>query len=145
MIEHPQIIHFPIALLLSAVLSELISYITRQAFWEKVTLYLLSLGVISALVAVLTGNAAAEKIDVATGVATLVLRHREMGLWVLFFFGAIWIIKWLFFYFKITALPYRLTITLLMLIGSLLIYQAGHFGGNLVYKHGIGIQNTTNK
>jgi len=139
MIEHPQIIHFPIALLLSAVLSELISYIAGQEFWEKVTLYLLSLGVITALVAVLTGNAAADKIGSAAAVTALVVRHREMGLWVLFFFGAVWIIKWIFFHYKITSLPYRLTITLLMLIGSLLIYQAGHFGGNLVYKHGIGI------
>jgi len=142
MFEHPQIVHFPIALLLCAMLSELISYKMQREFWEKVTLFLMGLGVVSALAAVLSGDAAADKVEKAAGIAALISQHRQAALWVLGLFSIIWIIKVVLYHFRIDRLQYRLILTLLMVLGAFQIYQAGHFGGNLVYRHGIGVQKT---
>ncbi len=140
MIEHPQIIHFPIALLLSALLSELLTYLGHRDFWDRVTIFLLGLGVVSAIIAVITGNFAAEAVKQGAGIVHLVAQHRQAGLWVLGLFSFVFIAKGLFMYFKVSPVQVRLLITLFMLLGALQIYQAGHFGGKLVYRHGVGVQ-----
>jgi uncharacterized membrane protein len=55
---HPKVVHFPIALLLTYILCELIGVIFKKDFFSKTAHLLLLLGVIGAVAAVLTGNLA---------------------------------------------------------------------------------------
>ena len=57
---HPQIIHFPIAILTLAVITELISFFWQKEFFSKMTFSLLLVGVITAFFAVQSGEAAVD-------------------------------------------------------------------------------------
>ena len=137
---HPQIVHFPIALLSIAVLSELISYFWQKDFFSKMAFYLLIIGVITTFFAVKTGESSLDLIDNINSIKPLLSQHQQAGEWVLKIFSIVLIIKSLCIYFKKKNLFIKIFVTLLMLVGLFQVYQAGHFGGILVYEKGVGIQ-----
>lgn len=137
---HPQIVHFPIALLSVAILTELTSYFWQKEFFNKMTFYLLIIGVITAFFAVKTGESGLDLIDNISSIKPLINQHRQAGEWVLKIFSMVLIIKALILYFKKNNLFIKVFVTLLMIIGLFQTYQAGHFGGILVYEEGVGIQ-----
>ena len=55
---HPKIVHFPLAFLLLYPLIELLYFVTRKEFYNKSAFLFLLIGVIGALLAVLSGNQA---------------------------------------------------------------------------------------
>ena len=57
---HPMVVHFPIALLLASLLFDLIALRWRGQECRATSLSLLALGVLAALVALLTGHLAEE-------------------------------------------------------------------------------------
>ena len=140
MLFHPQIIHFPIAILTLAVITELISYFWQKEFFGKMTFSLILIGVITAFMAVQSGEAAVDSLNNISPIKPLLHQHEEAGEWVLKIFGFVLILKSILLYLKKEILPIKLCLTLLMLIGFLQIYQAGHFGGILVYEKGIGVK-----
>ena len=56
---HPKVVHFPIALLTTYSILEIIGIIFNKEFITKSALLILCLGVVTAFIAVLTGNQAA--------------------------------------------------------------------------------------
>ena len=56
---HPKVVHFPVALLTTYSILEIIGIIFNKEFVTKSALLVLCLGVVTALIAVLTGNQAA--------------------------------------------------------------------------------------
>jgi uncharacterized membrane protein len=140
MFSHPQIIHFPIALLSFAVLTELISYFWQKDFFRKMTLVLLVAGVIAAFFAVQSGEAAMESLKDISSIKLLLAQHEDAGEKVLKIFGLVLFLKLTLLYLKKEILSLKIMITLLMLAGLFKIYQAGHFGGILVYEKGVGVE-----
>ena len=140
MISHPQIIHFPIAILTLAVVTELISYFWQKEFFSKMTLTLLLVGGITAFFAVQSGEAAIDNLANIDSIKVLLQQHEQAGEWVLRIFGFVLIIKIVFLYLKKDILSIKLFLTFLMLAGLFQIYQAGHFGGILVYEKGVGVE-----
>ena len=140
---HPQIVHFPIALLTLAILTELISYFWQKDFFSKMTFYLLIIGVITAFFAVKTGESSLDLIANISSIKPLINQHQQAGEWVLKIFSIVLIIKSFILYFKKNNMFIKGFVTLLMIIGLFQIYQAGHFGGILVYEEGVGIQSDT--
>ncbi|MHB9014432.1 MAG: DUF2231 domain-containing protein, partial [Ignavibacteriaceae bacterium] len=57
---HPKIVHFPIALLSTYVLLEIIGVVFKRDFFSKAAHLILLLGVLGALAAVFTGNQAED-------------------------------------------------------------------------------------
>ena len=93
MISHPQVVHFPIALLIVALLFEIISYFWRKEEFSLFSLILLTLGTIGAFIALQTGEAAAEIIDKITGIGSIILDHEETAEQVFYIYLGIVIIK----------------------------------------------------
>ncbi len=140
MLSHPQVVHFPVALLLTAVLFDLLSYFWQKDFFRKVSLVLLGLGVVSAFVAVQTGKNAEEAVEHLPEIKVLLHNHEEAGEMVLYLFGLAFLVQiGTMFIHKAKKIIYILS-TLIMLAGAYQIYKAGNFGGTLVYERGAGVK-----
>lgn len=57
---HAMAIHFPIALLIISFISEIIGLLSNKSFFKNVAFYLLALGAISAIIALISGNYAGD-------------------------------------------------------------------------------------
>jgi uncharacterized membrane protein len=78
---HPLMVHFPIALLLAATLSEMVTVAKKGAAVSETTLYCLGLGALSAVAAASLGwaNALGATYDATIGSVALLTLHRWVG------------------------------------------------------------------
>src|SRR5690606_9635265 len=140
---HPLVIHFPIALLVSAVLVDLASLFTRR--WPGVqfaAIVLYAAGAAGALVAFLTGRAAADAIDLPTRAVATLDEHANLAEATLWFFGIYALIRLATLWSKParSRLVFHVPLFLVGFGGLYLLYQTAEHGGELVYAHGIGVQ-----
>ncbi len=80
---HPLIVHFPIALLSSFLLMELLNFFTDKESFRAAATWMLYLGTIGALAAVLAGLWAASTVEHSDEAHKVLLRHRDFGITVL--------------------------------------------------------------
>src|SRR3972149_7206570 len=80
---HPLIVHFPIALLTSFLFMELLNFITGKESFRAAATWMLYLGTIGALAAVLAGLWAASTVEHPEEVHEILLKHRNLGITVL--------------------------------------------------------------
>lgn len=136
---HAMVVHFPIALLLVAFLSEIISIIFKKPFFQQMGFYLLILGTIGTIASYLAGNAAGEGIEEGPLEKVMEL-HEQAGtiaLWLTVFTAVI--------YLLINFLKYKKSwariVSILLFAGVIsAIARTGYLGGQLVYQHGAGVQ-----
>jgi uncharacterized membrane protein len=140
MITHPQIVHFPIAFLSLAVFTDITSYFWQKDFYRKATLLLLLLGVLSAMAALFSGEEAALSASSMENIKSLLQQHESSGKWVLGIFSFVLLVKILQNVKKYKNRTLNIFLTCILLFGLLNIYQAGFFGGKLVYEKGVGVK-----
>jgi len=145
---HPLVIHFPVALLLTAPLFLLLSVLVPRhatAFGLS-ALVLLALGTVASFAAVETGEAAAELADRTDVITAAILRHQRLAELVRNLFAAISVA-----YAVLLALPRlvrataapsiqrvgTLVVLAAALGGSLVVAAAAHEGGLLVHRLGV--------
>lgn len=148
---HPLLTHFPIALLVFYTLSEIVNSIIPRKEILRISLFLLVAGTVMLFPALLTGNIVAQRfMDLAVGVevvkADAVSRHENMATLTVIFFSILFIskIKTLLLAFKVEfnyspTMQERSFNLVFAIIGCLLIFSTGYYGGVLVYIHGIGV------
>ena len=136
---HSKVVHFPIALLTTYSLLEIIGVLFNKDFISKSALLILCLGVFTAFLAVLTGNQASQAFNFWNNESTtLLIEHQNYATYLLW--GALAVcalriyltlkkkfsgrIKYIFILFGIAII--------------FLVYETGIRGGNLVNKYGIG-------
>lgn len=134
---HPMVVHFPIALLVTAVVFEALALWRRSERLRTTSLDMLVVGVLSAGVAIVTGHMAEEAAERA-GIPEQVLELHETPAFVAF---------WIF----LALLGLRLAIRrelvrekpvlslALGLAGVMVLLVASYFGGDLVYGFGAGV------
>lgn len=139
-ILHPAVVHFPIALLLTATLLHFTAWsATKTASWV-----MLVLGAVSAWVAYLTGTWAHEVVNPNLCDPSRTHLHEEWALWASIGYSAAAIItianKWK------SADPWkglkynRAILPLLLLVSAGAMAVAGHLGAELVYLQGAAVQ-----
>lgn len=143
---HPAAVHFPIALLLTALLLDLACLLFRRQPWldrAAATLYLL--GAAGAGIAYLTGNTAAEGLTDLPGAAQVALaEHERYALMTLVAFAGVGLLRllvaWLARRDKRVEVGALRLIALAASLGAqvLLLVTADH-GGALVFQHQIGV------
>lgn len=105
---------------------------------------ILVVGVLTALIAVITGNQAqtAAKLLFTNGsdLNKLIELHEEYATLTLFYFSAVLFLRIYLVIKKKLDGNWQYLFILLGLIGCYLIYTTGIHGGDLVFKHGIGTQ-----
>ncbi len=134
---HPLVIHFPIALLVTALALELAGLLWRSDGLRRAALWNQGLGTVGVLAAVITGRLAEAGAKHSLEIFQVMSRHEQVG----------YMVGWL----AVAALGWRLATTrrravprdqwigwgALALLCGVLAFGA-HLGGRLVYEYGVG-------
>lgn len=142
MLTHPQIVHFPIALLIAALLFDLIALFWKQHEMARAAFILLILGALSAVAAAISGADGAESYIRDPRFQAAIFDHEQAGEWLRNFYLVFVIVR--------SAVLFKTQLTRLILVfylilhmvGAMLIVQAGDLGGKLVYEFGLGVKTT---
>lgn len=141
---HPLIVHFPIAFFILYFFFELFGVVLKKDFLLKSAFLILIVGVLTTLLAVLTGNQAqaAAKLLFKNGndLNELIELHEDYATLTLFYFSALLFLRTYLVIKKKFDGNIKFVFIFLGLIGFYLIYTTGIHGGDLVFKHGIGTQ-----
>lgn len=137
---HPVLIHFPLVLLLVAVLVEALAFFTKNERLSRVGSGLLLCGTVSTLFAFVCGNFA-ELWAARSGISQAALENHE-------FFATVtsWtfvgLTAWRMLLSPTTANRRVRGVWLILAVGAcILLGVTGHRGGSLVYEQGAGVQN----
>jgi len=137
---HPFFVHFAIALLVIAALFHVVAVLNSKSTnyyqFENVANWNLWIGACFAIITVVAGWFASNSVEHDTPSHLAMLDHRNwaLGTTALFILLAIWSFRR-----ARKALPITWLITLLLIIASGLLGATGWKGGELVYRHGLGV------
>lgn len=129
---HPVMIHFPVALLLALVASDLGYLYTQDPFWTRASLWLAGIGALGGWTASLAGV-----IDLLSvrRIRRLVTAWSHALVAVLLLSLAS--LNWMWRLLGEALLPWGLVLSLAT---AVLIALAGFLGGQLVYDHAVGVE-----
>ena len=130
------VVHFPIALLLSAVALELLALALKRPALHRVSLWNLGLGTIGAGTAVWTGWQAAEIAKHTFEIHQIMELHRKLGLATLIL-GTLVLVWRLWWRDQLSRQVRLMLLAVLLAMAGTLSYGA-HLGGRLVYEFGVG-------
>jgi uncharacterized membrane protein len=136
---HAIVIHFPIALLIIGFLTELVSLFLMKPFFKLMAFYLLLLGTFGIVVSYLSGDAAGEGME-GGSLGRAIELHEEaatIALWLTITTAVLYL---LVFIFKYNRKWVRVVSILLFACVVGAIARTGYLGGQLVYKHGAGVE-----
>jgi uncharacterized membrane protein len=137
---HPLVVHFPIALLVVAVLFDLARLWFREQSWlQNAVIALYTTGTIGLIAAFWSGRDAVETVSVIGGAVSVVTSHEDWALYTLIFFGIFTAIR-LWTWWKELEKGWVLPALILpALIGTAILWRTGELGAKLVYKHGVAV------
>jgi len=133
---HPLVVHFPIALLLTALALDALALLLRRPSLHRVALWNLCLGTAGAAVAVLTGLRAAEVARHSFDIHRIMELHRKLGIATVSL-GSLLVAWRLWRRDRLTSRSRLLVLLLMLAMGSTLAYGA-YLGGRMVYEFGVG-------
>ena len=135
---HPIIVHFPIALLCASVAFDVLARRWPTGSFRDTSLYCLLAGVLSAVLAVVTGGMEEELAERAGAPESVLELHESLGTVTLVVFAVLlgWRLAMQWGWVK--DIP---SLTLgLGAIGLVMLALTGYWGGELVYTYGIGVK-----
>ena len=139
---HPLVVHFPIALLIVALLADLAALAwARQVWLGQMATALYVLGAIGALAAFFSGREASNHLLLPAAAESVLTEHADWAgrtvwgyaLFALGRLGTVWL-EW------DRTLAMRLFFIALGVGGASLLFKTGEHGAQLVYQHGVGVQ-----
>lgn len=135
---HPMIVHFPIALLATAILFEVLELVFKRSVLREAATWLLGIGFFGGLAAAATGLLAEEAAEDMGVPESAIEIHESFAIATLAVFAVLIAIRWLQHKRRVPQLPGLFLA--LGLIGVVLIGLTGYFGGDLVYRYGAGVE-----
>jgi uncharacterized membrane protein len=136
---HAMFVHFPIALILVGFLSEIVSLFYRTDFFRQTALYLLILGTLGTIASYLAGKAAGDGMDEGS-LGRAMEQHQQAATYALWLTIATAVLYLGVFFFQNKKAWVRLVSVLLFAMAIVAIGRTGYLGGQLVFKHGAGIE-----
>jgi len=139
---HPLIVHFPIALLIFALVFDFFALIFRNANWLRYaagSLYVL--GAVAALVTFFTGKQAADAVNIPALANPTLNKHADWALSTVWFFGIYGLIRLLFLSKKPSQ---KWVVSFVIFLtgagGMFLLFETAEHGAELVFRHGVGVK-----
>lgn len=135
---HPILVHFPIALLFTAVFFEFWGFLFPRESYRQFGLWLLIFGFVGGIVASGFGWWAEDSVKAAGVPEDAIDRHESFAVATLILFGVLLIFRrWVRDRWSVRVQTIYLT---LAVAGLLLLATTGYFGGDLVYRYGAGVR-----
>ena len=135
---HPLVVHFPIALLVVGAVCDAIGILNHRDFFLKTGYFLFSLGALTAIVAALTGDSAAETAQHIDNIAIDLDDHDDLGTMTTVLAVAITLVRTHLSFKKQFTGTIRYIYLAFALVVVGLVCASGYTGGHLVYHHGAG-------
>src|SRR6056297_496958 len=137
---HPILVHFPIAIILLAVLMDLLSFFLPDQWWDDLkTTILYGIGAVSALAAYYTGTLAADSVFLPSGAQSVLNEHADWALWTVWFFGIYAVLRILLhWYQKMDQKIIRIGLFVIALPDIFFLYETGDHGAEMVFGYGAG-------
>jgi uncharacterized membrane protein len=136
---HPKVVHFPIALLTTYSLLEIVGIASNREFFLKSALLVLCLGVVTSLFAVFTGNEAASNFIFWTDESLALLNNHQTSATYLLWISAIVCGLRVYLVIKKKFVGWmRYLFIVFAIIILFIVFKTGTYGGDLVKKYGIG-------
>jgi uncharacterized membrane protein len=138
---HPMVVHFPIGLLVFAIILDLMQWIPRLGdTLGRTTLILYAAGTLGSIAAFWTGRLASETVQVSVQAQTVMSDHDDWALYTTIFFIVFTLIRiGLYFAGRDRGRVLRVMFSVAALAGMGMLWQTGELGKKLVYKHGVGL------
>ncbi len=139
---HPALVHFPIVLVLLGAGVAVAAFFTRRWNLPVIAAVLLSLGAIGALLAFATGEREGEMVSEAGALERVIEQHENWAEATRLFASAAAVLaistlltgRWVPVSRVIAAAAASVAIA-----AAWCVFQTGHYGGQLVYRHGAGV------
>jgi len=136
---HPLIVHFPIALLSSFLILEIIATLSKSERMHVASSWMLYVGTVGAAATVMAGFMAASTVPHGGAAHEIIASHKSFGLSVLVL--AVVLTCWRLLYKKpLSGMASVLNIMLAVIMVGLLT-KGADLGGQMVYKYGVGVEN----
>jgi uncharacterized membrane protein len=135
---HPMLIVFPLGLLATAVIFDIITLSTSDGKWSSMAWYMIAAGIIGGLLAAVFGLIDWLGIPGNTRAKKVGLLHGGLNLLVVFLFALSWILRR-----PDPATPSGLALAL-SFAAVVIAVVAGWFGGELVDRLGVGVDEGAN-
>jgi uncharacterized membrane protein len=130
---HPMFIVFPLGLLATAVIFDLIALVTHASRWTEVAYYLIGAGVIGGLAAAVPGWIDWLAIPARTRARRIGLIHGVGNVVVLVLFVMSWLLR------RDNPAEPPTEAVVAGLLGVVLVCMTGWLGGELVHRLGVGV------
>lgn len=132
---HPKLVHFPIALFLTALGFELISLVLKKKSFHQCAMYMYIFASLLTPLVVRTGLWESERLHLNH---PLLDKHKLLALWTMWV--SLMSLPLLWLSYKEFSKYFRLIFFISVLILSGLVGYAAHLGGQMVYEYGVGIE-----
>lgn len=134
---HAALNDLPTALLLTAVLFELIAVVARRPGFRQVSFWTLIVGAIGGAAAVISGLQAEEHIEHGEAVHQVMETHEQLGLITLGVFGVLAL--WRILRERRMGSLERALALILSLGGAAVLFVTANYGGRLIFEHAAAI------
>lgn len=134
---HAALNDLPTALLLTAVLFELIAVVTRRSGFRQVSFWTLIVGAVGGAAAVISGLQAEEHIEHGEAVHRVMETHEQLGLITLGVFGVLAL--WRIVRERRMGSVERALALILSLGGAGVLFVTANYGGRLIFEHAAAI------
>jgi len=132
---HPMVVHFPIALFITALGLDILSFIFKKQGYHHSALTLYVIAALMTPLVVRTGIWEATKLGLSH---PLLDKHRTFALWTMWIalmsLPLLWLIK------KEAAKYFRVVFLVFLIVTAILVSIGADKGGRMVYEYGVGIE-----
>ena len=134
---HPLVVHFPIALLLTATVIEIVNLFLKKENVSRMGTVLVVVGVLSGLVTLVTGDPAERFAfdNWGKGIHDTVELHSLLAGISVILFAIVAVIKLFGKYVKLSKNLIVALVLIFSIAGSITLAITGHLGGKIVYEH----------
>lgn len=143
---HPIVVHFPIALLVVAVLFDVVGLLVRKhAPTRSVAIVLYALGAATALAAFFTGDAAAEAVSLPVAAQATLTDHETWATRTTWFYGLFALARLSILWFDRKGHNWtqgwvHVATVLIGAGGLFFLVRTGDLGASMVFQYGVGVR-----